>query len=478
MQVTETKSDGLKHEFKVVLPASEIDEKLTARLEQVGREVRLPGFRPGKIPPAILKKRFGDAVMGEVIEQAVNDSSTQAIMERDLRPALQPKVEITTFEQGADLEYTMEFEVLPAIEPPDLTKMTLERRVADIPDDEIEQSIARIAEQYAQSAPIETPRPAQKGDVLVIDFVGKIDGEAFPGGAAEDHHLELGSNSFIAGFEDQLIGLEVGAHAEVNVKFPDEYVNDELAGKDAVFDVDVKEIREKTPLPIDDELAKMIGMDSLDALREAVRKQTENEYGTITRAHLKREILDKLAESQTFEVPEGMHDLEFESIWSHIQEDKEQGKLDPEDADKDDDALEKEYREIAERRVRLGLLLSEIGRANNIEVNQDELSQAVMAEARRMPGQEQQVMDFYKGNPQALANLRAPVFEDKVIDFIVEMADISESRVSPEELMKAPDEKGEEDAPKEEKSAAAEKKPAAKKKAATKKASSKTAKKD
>jgi len=484
MQVTETKSDGLKCAFTVVLAAAEIDEKLTARLEQVGREVRLPGFRPGKVPASILKKRFGDAVMGEVIEAAVNDSSTQAIMERDLRPALQPKVEITTFEEGADLEYTMEFEVLPAIEPPDLTKLSLERRVAEIPDGEIDQSIGRIAEQYSQTATIEAKRPAQAGDVLVIDFVGKVDGEAFPGGAGEDHHLELGSNSFIEGFEDQLIGLEVDAESSVKVRFPDEYVNSELAGKDAVFDVKVKEIREKTPPAIDDELAKMVGMDSLDALREAVRKQTESEYGTVTRAHLKREILDKLAASQTFDVPEGMLDLEFDSIWTHVKEDKDKDRLDEEDAGKSEDELKADYREIAERRVRLGLLLSEIGRVNNIEVSKEEVSQAVMAEARRTPGQEQQVIDFYKENPQALGNLQAPVFEDKVIDFIIEMADITEKRVSPEVLMQAPEEAAEDGDKKDEKSAAGakaaatQKKPAAKKKAAAKKAPSKSAKKD
>ena len=481
MQVTETKSEGLKHEFKVVLPANEIDEKLVARLEQVGREVRLPGFRPGKVPSSILRQRFGAAVMSEVIEQAVNDSSSQAIMERDLRPALQPKVEITTYEEGADLEYTMEFEVLPAIVVPDLAKLELNRRVADISDDEVEQSLARISEQDSQTTAVDTARETQKGDVLVLDFVGKVDGEAFPGGSAEDHHLELGSNSFVEGFEDQLIGLKVGDHAEVTIKFPDQYVNDKLAGKDAVFEVDIKEIREKTPVAVDDDLAKMVGMDSLDDLRQAVRKQMENEYGTITRAHLKREILDKLADSENFEVPDGMLNLEFEAIWSRVQEDKSQGNLDPEDKDKSDEELEKEYRDIAERRVRLGLLLSEIGRANGIEVNQDELSHAILAEARRMPGREQQVMEFYKSNPEALANLRAPLFEDKVIDFIIEMAKVMDSRVSPEDLMRSPDEAAEGDGrPSDAKAKAegAKKKPAAKKKADAKKAPSKSAKKD
>ncbi|MCP4316537.1 MAG: trigger factor [Hyphomicrobiales bacterium] len=484
MQVTETKSEGLKHEFKVILPAAEIDEKLIARLEQVGREVRLAGFRPGKVPESILRQRYGTAVMNEVIEQAVNDSSSQAIMERDLRPALQPKVEVTTYEEGADLEYTLEIEVLPQIELPDLSALTLNRRVVEIRDEEVNESIERIAAQYSQTAPLEKERPAQKGDVLVLDFVGKVDGEAFPGGAAQDHHLELGSNSFIEGFEDQLVGLKSGDHADLNIRFPDEYVNDKLAGKDAIFEVDIKEIREKTPLPVDDDLAKVVGMESLDALRQAVRKQIESEYGTITRAHLKRGILDELADKHDFAVPQGMLNLEFDAIWARVQEDKAQDKLDPEDKEKSEDELEKEYKSIAERRVRLGLLLSEIGRVNNIDVSQEEISRAVLEEARRMPGQEKQVMDFYKGNPQALANLRAPVFEDKVIDFIVEMADVSDTPVTVEELLAPPEsDTAEKTKPAKKgaaktKTASGSKKAAGKKKAAAKKAPSKSAKKD
>jgi trigger factor len=488
MQVTETKSDGLKHEFKVVLPANEIDEKLAARLEQVGREVRLPGFRPGKVPTAILKQRFGAAVINEVIEQAVTDSSSQALMERDLRPALQPKVEITTYEEGADLEYTMELEVLPAIVLPELAKLEVTRRTVEIPDSEVDESVRRIATQYSQAAPISDDRPAQKGDVLVIDFVGKVDGEVFPGGAAQDHHLEIGSNSFVEGFEDQLIGLKVGDHADVEIRFPDEYVNDQLSGKVAVFEVDVKQILEKTPLPIDDDLAKMVGMESLDQLRGAVRKQMEQEYGSITRAHLKREILDKLAETERFDVPAGMLELEFDTIWSRVQADRADGRLDPEDEGKSEDELKKEYGDIAERRVRLGLLLSEIGRTNNIDVSQEEMSRAILAEARRLPGQEQQVMEFYKNNPQALANLRAPVFEDKVIDFIIEMAQVTDLQVTPDELLHLHEqehdhehgvaEEGEETPAAAEAGAAADDQGEVAKKPARKKASSKSAKKD
>jgi len=441
MQVTELKAEGLKREFKVILAAKEIDQKLSARLEEVGKSVRLPGFRPGKVPSTILKQRFGASVMGEVIEQAVGDSSQQAIMERALRPAMQPKVEITSYEEGADLEYTMEVELLPEIDLPDFSTYSFERRVVDLPEAEVDSALHRIAENNSDSKPLEQERPAASGDVLVIDFVGTIDGEAFPGNTAKSHHLELGSNAFIQGFEDQLVGVKAGESRSVTVRFPDEYVNEKLAGRDAVFQVDVTEIREKIPAAVDDNLAKQAGFDDLDGLRDAVRKQMLDEFAPITRAHLKRAILDKLAETYDFEVPAGMAEVEFNAIWKQVEEAKENDQLDEEDKAKSDDELAAEYRSIAERRVRLGLVISEIGRANNIDVSQDEISQAVLAEARRNPGHEREVMEYFKSNPQALANLRAPVFEDKVIDFIVELAKVEDRVVTPEELM-APSDDG------------------------------------
>jgi trigger factor len=434
MQVTETLSESLKREYMVVIAAKDLGEKLDARLEEIGRQVRLPGFRPGKVPMPILKKRFSQSVMGEVVEQAVRDSSTQALNERGLRPAMQPKIEITSFEEGKDLEYKIEVELLPEIEISDLAKIELERIKVAVPDEEVEEALGRLAEARRDTQPLETPRPAEKGDVLVIDFRGTVDGEEVPGMSGEGHYLELGGNRFVEGFEDQLIGAEADANREVRVQFPETYVNEKLAGREGVFDVTVKEIREGVPRPVDDALATDLGEPDLATLKTKVREQIEADYGRLERAQLKRGLLDKLAEIHDFEVPAGLSDNEFEAIWAQIDAERQQGRIDPEDEGKSDDELKAEYREIAGRRVRLGLLLSEIGRLNGIEVSQDELSRAIANEARQHPGHERQVYEFYQGSPEAMANLRAPIYEDKVIDFILDLAKVSERSVSPAEL--------------------------------------------
>lgn len=435
MQITQTNADGLKREFKVVIAAKDIDEKMGLRLEELGQSIRVPGFRPGKVPKAVLKQRFGPSVVSEILEKSVADSANQAMTEKGVRPALQPKIEITSYEEGTDLEYTMAVELLPDFEPADPSKFELERMVVKIGDKEVEAALARVAEQHKKSQPIETPRKSQAGDVLVIDFKGTVDGAEFPGGEAESHHLELGSNTFIAGFEDQLTGVGKDDHVTVKVAFPAEYGNKELAGKDAVFEVDVKDIREPVPVPADDELAKMVGMDDLDALKASIRDSIEQEYSTVTRARLKRRLLDTLSDGHDFEVPAGMVDLEFDTIWAQVEEQRKEGALDDADKDKSEDELKADFREIAERRVRLGLLLSEIGSRNNIEVAQEDVSRAIMAEAQRMPGYEQQVFEYYQKNDEALANLRAPLFEDKVIDFILGQANITEREVSVEDLL-------------------------------------------
>lgn len=436
MQVTETLTDNLKREYTVVIAAQDLGEKLEARLEQIGQEVRLPGFRPGKVPMPILKKRFSQSVMGEVIEQAVRDSSAQALTERGLRPAMQPKIEITAFEEGKDLEYKIAVELLPDIEVGDLSKIELERITIEVPEAEIDEALGRLASAKRETTALETPRPAEKGDVLVIDFQGTVDGEALPGMAGEDHHLELGGNRFVEGFEDQLIGAEAGQEKSVAVTFPEQYVNDKLAGREAVFAVTVKEVRATIPRAIDDALAKDLGEADLAALRSKVGEQLQGDYDRLSRAQLKRGLLDALAEAYQFEVPLGMLDSEFEAIWKQIEEERSHGHVDPEDEGKSDDELKAEYREIAERRVRLGLLLSEVGRLNGIEVSQDELNRAVMMEAQNHPGHERKVVEFYQNTPEALANLRAPLFEDKVVDFILDLAKISERSVSPSDLEK------------------------------------------
>ncbi len=436
MQVTETNADGLKRGFKVQIAADEIDEKMAGRLTELGNTVKVPGFRPGKVPLQILKQRFGKSVLGEILERAVSDSSNQALNERGLRPAMQPKIEITAFDEGKDLEYTMELELLPDIEPMDFSKIQLERSNIEVEESAVQETIEDLAKAHKKTKPLEAPRKTQSGDILVIDFSGTVDGEAFPGMAAEDHHLELGSSNFVEGFEDQLIGVEIGETREVKVTFPEAYVNDRLAGQDAVFTVTLKNILESVPMAIDDELATILGETDLEALRARVRERLGSEYKAIGRARMKRQLLDLLAEAHEFPVPEGMIEVEFESIWRQIEQDRKAGKLDPEDADKSEDELKKDYRQIAQRRVRLGLLISEVGRLNGIEVAEEESNVALFREAQQYPGKEREVFEFYQKSPAAMANLRAPIFEDKVVDFIVDLAEVTERAVTIEELRK------------------------------------------
>lgn len=444
MQVTETHTEGLKREYKVLISAQDIDEKVTGRLEEIGAKIKVPGFRPGKVPMQILKQRFAKSVMGEVLERAVNDSSNQALTERGLRPAVQPKIEITKFDEGKDLEYTMAIEVLPDFEPMDFSKLELERIAIEVEDKSINDALTDLAKSNKTTKPLDKPRKAQSGDVLVVDFKGTVDGEAFPGMEAEGHHLELGSNSFVAGFEDQLIGAGAGESRDVKITFPDTYVNDNLAGREAIFAVTVKDVLESVPAEINDEFAAKLGEKDLDAVKERIRERLGAEYKDFARARMKRQLLDKLAEGHDFAVPEGMVEAEFHAIWHQIEDDKKAGRLDEEDAAKSDDELKSEYREIAERRVRLGLLISEVGRRNGIDVTQEELNRALLQEAQRHPGHEREVFEFYQRTPDAIANLRAPIFEDKVVDFIVDLAKVTERKVTPAELRKELDAEAEE----------------------------------
>ncbi len=434
MNVTETQTDGLKREYKVVIEAKDIAEKLEHRLQEIGQQVRVPGFRPGKVPVQILKQRYGSSVMGEVVERAVNDSSTQAINERGLRPVLQPKIEIVAFAEGKDLEYTMALEVMPDIKMMDFAEIAVEQAVVQVPEDEVETALERIAANQKTTQALAKPRRAQSGDVLVIDFRGSVDGEELPGMAGEGHHLELGSNRFIAGFEEQLIGADKGDDRTIKVTFPDSYANDKLAGQEAVFEVKIQDILETCPAEINDALATALGEESLERLKAKVREQIERDYEQLARGRLKRALLDQLADAHDFPVPPGMLDAEFDVIWRQVKEDQEKGRMDPEDEGKDDEALQREYRAIAERRVRLGLLLSEVGRLNGIDVTKEELNRALMQEARRHPGHEKEVFDFYQKSPEALSNLRAPIFEDKVIDFITALAKVTERKMTPQEL--------------------------------------------
>jgi trigger factor len=399
MQVTETHTEGLKREYKVLISAKDIDEKVTGKLETLGAQVRVPGFRPGKVPMQVLRQRFAKSVMGEVLESAVNDSSSQALSERGLRPAVQPKIEITSFDEGKDLEYTMELEILPEIVPMDFAAIELERVAIEIEDSAIEETLADLAKGHKTTKPLANPRKAKSGDVLVLDFKGTVDGEAFPGMEGEDHHLELGSNSFIAGFEEQLIGAGAGDNREVKVTFPEQYANDKLSGRDAVFAVTVKEVLESVPAEINDEFAATLGEKDLDGVKQRVRERLAAEYKDFGRNRMKRQLLDQLADGHEFPVPQAMLDGEFDAIWKQIEDDRKADKLDAEDAAKSEDELKSEYQEIAERRVRLGLLISEVGRRNGIEVSQEELNRALMQEAQRHPGHEREVFEFFQRTP-------------------------------------------------------------------------------
>ena len=437
MQVTEINSQGLKREYKIIVPAGNFEERLLSRLAEVAKTVNVPGFRPGKVPMKVLRQKYGPSVMGEVLDGVVNDGARKAITDQGLRPAMAPKVEITAFAEGGDLEFTVAVETMPEIKPMDFALVSIEREICTVPDEEIDNTLARIAEQHDGTEAVE--RAAQSGDILLIDFVGKKDGVEFPGGAAQDYKLKLGSNTFIPGFEDQLIGVKAGETKVLDLTFPENYGAKELAGAAVTFDVTVKQVNQAVPAKLDDELAKMLGAESIDKLRDMLRSQLGRDLTVLARTRLKRRLLDILAENHDFPVPEGLVSHEFEGIWKQLEEAKANNELDPEDVGKSDDELRAEYTTLAERRVRLGLLLAEIGQSNKITVSQDDLHQGLLAEAQRYPGQEQLVLRYYQENPQALDQIRAPIFEDKVIDFILELAKVVDKTVTAAELRAAGD---------------------------------------
>jgi trigger factor len=442
MQVTETNVDGLKRSYKVTVPAGQIESMLVDRLTEVGKQARVPGFRPGKIPMPILRKKYGASVMGEVMEQAVNQGAGKAISDSGLKLATRPDVQVTSFSEGGDLEFTMAVETLPEFVPMDFKSISLDRLKVEAGENEVNEALDHFAKSRSTSEAVAEDRATLSGDIVVIDFVGKLGDEAFQGGSAEGYELELGSNTFIPGFEDQLLGLKVGADVKVNVTFPESYQNDKLAGKPAVFEVKLHAIKKKVPAKLDDELAKSMGMENLDAVKKAIKEQIERDYDQIARMKLKRALLDKLADGHDFPVPPGLQDTEFQAIWKQIEDAKANDKLDEADKAKSEDDLKAEYQGIAARRVRLGILLAEVGRLNNIQVQQEDLNRALVAEARRFPGQEAMVFKYYRENPDAMEALKSPILEEKVVDFILELATVSDKPSTKEELMKDDDEAG------------------------------------
>ncbi len=444
MQVTETSTEGLKREYSVVIAAEDMARRLDGKLQKISLNISMPGFRPGKVPTSLVKKIHGDSVMGEVLDEAVRETTAQIIQDKELRPAVQPKIEVKDFVQGSDLTYEIALEVLPDIELPDFSKIKMERLVADIPEEKIQDVIGNLASQQTSFEDRGEGANAEDGDAVTIDFEGSIDGQMFEGGAAKGHQLLLGANTFIPGFEDQLLGTSVGDSREVKVTFPENYQATELAGKEAVFKVDVSAVKKPLPVEINDDLAKKMGMENLDALTKAVREQAVREHDNVSRVRLKRSLLDILADTMKFEVPAAMIEMEFEQVWSQVEQDMANQGVDTSGIDPADDGalddMKTEYREISDRRVRLGLLLAEVGRINNLEIMKEELSQALSQEARRYPGQEREVYEHFQKHPEAMAQLQAPLLEEKAVDFIIELADVSENKITHEELMRPPGE--------------------------------------
>ena len=482
MQVTETNSEGLKRGYKVVIPAGDIEAKLNSELEKVRAQIRMPGFRPGKAPISLLKKLHGKNLMGQVLEETINSTSADVLEEQKVRPATQPNIAIDEgYEEGKDLEYTMDLEIVPDFTIPDLSKLKLEKLVAEPSEEQIKEALEGIAAQQKNYKKAAKTYKSKDGDAVLIDFVGKLDGEPFEGGAGEDTQLVLGSNSFIPGFEEQLVGVKAGDAKDVNVTFPEEYHADHLAGKAAVFEVTVKEVQKPEDAKVDDELATKLGLSDLAALEEAIKGQLSQETDSLSRTCLKRSLLDALAEIVDFEVPSGMVDMEFEQIWNQLKMDmyREAAEADsdvkPEDIEEPGDDVKDEYKAIAERRVRLGLLLSEIGQQNKVTVGQEEITRQISQEARRFPGQEKQVFEFYQNNPQAMAQVRAPLFEEKVVDFILEQATVTEKPVSRDDLIAKLEEDEAAETPKKPAAKKAPAKKAAAKKAPAKKAPAKKA---
>ncbi len=447
MQVSVTNSDGLKRTLRVVIEQGELDKRFTTRLDEVKNTIQLKGFRRGKVPPGHIRKLYGRSLMAEVVQQAVDETSQKAITDRAERPAFQPKIdlpedtaEIERVMSGAsDFAYSMSFEVLPAIELADLSTLQLERLVADVPDEAVDKTLTQLAERNTNFVP-EEGRTATKGDQLTIDFVGSIDGVEFEGGKAEDVPLVLGGGGFIPGFEDGLEGTKADEDKVVTATFPAEYQVATLAGKTASFQVKVKAVaRPETPA-IDDELAKGFGTDSLDMLKDRIRTQIQQEYTQVSRAKMKRVMLDVLDKGHSFELPPTLVDNEFEGIWNQLTQSMDQAKKTFADEGKTEDDVRAEYRKIAERRVRLGLVLGEIGQKGEVEVTQDELRNALVEQARRFPGQEKMVYEYFEKTPGAVSQLRAPIFEEKVVDYIAAQAKPIDRKVSSEELLKPIDE--------------------------------------
>ena len=435
MQVTELKNEGLSKSYKIVIPSKTINKAIEERLTEVAATAKIDGFRPGKIPMAIVKSRFGPQVSGEVVEKQVSESMRKLFTDKKIKPAMQPKVD---FEgkplDGNDVKFTVNIEIMPEIKIEDFSKLKFDRLVADVEENDIKKALDDIASNQKSYTPLKKKRKSKSGDSVLIDFKGYLDGKIFDGGTAENHRLELGSGQMIPGFEDQLIGLNVNDKKDVIVTFPENYQKKELCGKPAKFEVVIKDILEAEKSKINDELASRKGLPDLKSLKEAIKSQIIINYKNTSRNRIKRDLLDKLSNQYNFEIPKSMLDNENKVIWDRFEEDKKAGIIDDADKGKKDSVLKKEYNQIAERRVRLGLLLAEVGDVNKITVTDDEIKSAVMQEARKYPGEENKVVEFYQKNPEAANAVRAPIFEEKVVDLIISKCTIKDIKVSADKL--------------------------------------------
>jgi trigger factor len=467
MQIVEKSNEGLSRVFGVTVPMSDLNEALDARIAEVTPTLNIKGFRPGKVPTAHVRRLYGKALMSEVIEKTLNETTQKVLEDNKLRPAgdpdLKPEGDMSAVVDGkADLAYEIAVDVMPDFEPVDVATLSLKRPVYEPTAKEVDEAVADLAKQnrtYEEKTG-KTVK-AVDGDMVVIDFLGKLDGVPFAGGAAEDAELVLGSGQFIPGFEEQLVGATPGTDVEVKVTFPETYQSEELKGKAVIFDVKVKDVKGPVDAPADDAFAERLGIENLEKLRELLKGNLEKEYAGASRFKLKRALLDQLDTKHDFPLPPKMVEAEFNAIWQQVEQDKEAGQLPPEDAKKSDKKLREEYHKIAARRVRLGLILAEIGRANNVQVTDQELNEAMRTEAMKYGPQAQQVFDLFRQNPNAQAQLRAPIFEDKVVDLIVERAKVKDTKVSKEDLMaddEMPEGYGDDEAPKPAKKKAAAKK--------------------
>jgi trigger factor len=447
MQVTETLTEGLKHEFKISVPASDLDAKAGAKLIDLKDKVRLNGFRPGKVPVSHLKKVYGRSVMAETIDQTIRDTNTQIFTDRGFRLATEPKITMPTEEKEVeellagktDLTYTVAIEVVPTIQLADFKSFSVEKPVVEVSDADVDEAIKRIADQSRPYNAKSEGAKAENGDRVTINFKGSIDGVPFDGGTGEGIQVVIGAGQFIPGFEEQLIGIGAGETRTLKVGFPKNYASEKLAGQPAEFETTATAIEAPGETIVDDEFAKTLGLESLDKLKEAARERLVAEFAGATRQRVKRALLDRLDESHKFEAPPSLIAEEFNLMWNSIKAEMESSAKTFADENTTEDAAKEEYQKIADRRVRLGLVLSEIGEKNKITVTDDEVSRAVIERARSMPGREKEVWDYYRNNANALAQLRAPIYEDKVVDFILELANVTEKKVSREELLKDED---------------------------------------